>query len=67
MDLAKNANQEKARKFVKTFSYDTMQLNTLYSKIQEELMNTLNDSNDTGLRKLVLTGLPEEYLTHKDF
>jgi hypothetical protein len=30
-------------------------------------MNTLNDSNDTGLRKLVLTGLPEEYLINKDF
>lgn len=30
-------------------------------------MNTLNDSNDTALRKLVLTGFPEEYFGSKDF
>ena len=67
MDLSKSINFETTKKLVKTFDYDRMQLRDLYTKIQGEIMNTLSDSNDTALRKLVLTGFPEELLLHKDF
>lgn len=67
MDLSKNVSHEKAKKFVKTYNYGDMELKDLYNKIQEEVMNTLNDSNDTALRKVVLTGLLDKYLQSPDF
>ena len=67
MDLSKNVGAETAGNLVSTFAYGQLKLKELYQKVQAEVMNTLKDSNDTALRKLIVTGLPERYFEDQDF